>query len=78
MTLSSSRQRQRPVVTLSRMICIAYRHAVYADKFMALASTNTQLNLMFDLSDPELTSDESESVMSDEVDDGSVAEVAEK
>ncbi|KAF8130984.1 hypothetical protein EV363DRAFT_1450085 [Boletus edulis] len=57
---------------------IAYRHAVYADELTALTSTNTQLSLMSSDSDPESTSDESESVMSDELDGSSVAEVAEE
>ncbi|KAG6379192.1 hypothetical protein JVT61DRAFT_11636 [Boletus reticuloceps] len=56
---------------------IAYRHAVYADEFTALASTNTQLNIMLNITDPELTSDESESVVSDELDEP-VVEVGEE
>lgn len=40
---------------------IAYRHAVYADEFSALASTNTQINLMLSFAHPEPTSDETES-----------------
>ena len=45
---------------------IAYRHAVYTDELTALTSTNIQLNLMSDFSDPKPTSNNSESVMSNE------------
>ena len=46
---------------------IAYHHAVYADELTALMVATTQLSHMSSLSDPEPTTDESDSDMSDDL-----------